>query len=233
VSAGKPHIYAEYYGLSERPFELAPDPRYFYPTRMHREALAALTYGVIAQKGFLLLSGQPGSGKTTLLRHLLHDLPSHVHTAFIFNTELTYEELLRVILRELSIPHALASREEMLLALNNYLLSEYKAGRSVLLIIDEAQNLSSVVLENIRMLSNLETNRGKPLQILLVGQPDLWRKVNQHKPSRADDTQRDWRVCDPPIAYGREPGTAIVYPIGVAESLPPVWGKSPADQCDL
>jgi general secretion pathway protein A len=207
-------MYTEYYGLREKPFELVPNPRYLYPTRTHREVLAALTYGVKAQKGFLLLSGQPGSGKTTILRHLLRILPSQVRTAFLFNTELTYEEFLRAFLRELSISYETASREEMILALNTYLLAEYRAGNSVLLIIDEAQNLNSAVLEDIRMLSNLETDRGKPLQILLVGQPDLWRKVNQ--PELQQLGQRITVICHLGSLTPRETCDYITHRLCVA-----------------
>jgi hypothetical protein len=139
-----------------------------------------------------------------------------VRTAFLFNTELTYEELLRGVLRELGIPQEAASREEMLLALNEYLLSEYKAGRSVLLIIDEAQNLSSPVLENIRMLSNLETDRGKPLQILLVGQPGLWEKVNQ--PALQQLGQRVTVVCHLSSLTRRETRDYIGHRLLVAGS---------------
>jgi general secretion pathway protein A len=137
-----------------------------------------------------------------------------VRTAFIFNTELTYEEFLRAFLRELGLPHETASREEMLLTLNSYLLAEYTAGRSVLLIIDEAQNLSTALLEDIRMLSNLETDRGKPLQILLVGQPDLWNKVNQ--PALQQLGQRVTVVCHLGILTQRETMEYITHRLQVA-----------------
>jgi len=171
-------MYTQYYGFSENPFNITPDPRFLYLTPGHREALAALVYGIRERKGFVALTGEVGTGKTTLLYRLLDNLDERVHTAFIFNTTTTYRELLRNMMSELGLPVTDDDTFLLIDRLNHYLIERAVAGEIVALIIDEAQNLSEEVLENIRLLSNLETRTTKLLQIVLCGQPELEAKLN-------------------------------------------------------
>jgi general secretion pathway protein A len=171
-------MYNQYYGFSENPFNITPDPRFLYLTPGHREALAALVYGIRERKGFVALTGEVGTGKTTLLYRLLDNLDERVHTAFIFNTTTTYRELLRNMMSELGLPVTDDDTFLLIDRLNRYLIERAVAGEIVALIIDEAQNLSEEVLENIRLLSNLETRTTKLLQIVLCGQPELEAKLN-------------------------------------------------------
>ncbi len=172
-------MYAKFYGLSESPFALTPDPRYLFLSEPHREALASATYGVQERKGFVLILGEVGTGKTTLIRHLLGRFGPDIRTVFVFNPAVSFLELLQLVLRDLELPCPSVRRVEMMETLNEYLLKEAMAGRYVVLIIDEAQHLSPAVLEEVRMLSNLETARGKLIQILLVGQPELGEKLGR------------------------------------------------------
>lgn len=166
-------MYGRFYGLTENPFALTPDPRYLFLSEAHKEALASATYGIQERRGFVLILGEVGTGKTTLIRHLLGKFGPNIRTVFVFNPAVSFLELLQLILRDLELPCPSLRRIEMIETLNQCLLKEAAAGRHVVLIIDEAQHLSPEVLEEVRMLSNLETARGKLLQILLVGQPEL------------------------------------------------------------
>jgi general secretion pathway protein A len=171
-------MYADYYGFSENPFNITPDPRFLYLTPAHREALAALVYGVKERKGFVALTGEVGTGKTTLLYRLLDNLNEKVRTAFIFHTHTSFRELLKNVLLELGLPVTDDDTFLLLNRLHQYLIERMVAGEIVALIIDEAQNLSAGVLEDIRLLSNLETRSAKLLQIVLSGQPELEVKLN-------------------------------------------------------
>ena len=168
-------MYLDYFGLSEPPFSIAPDPRYLYMTPRHQEALACLLYGVNGDGGFVLLTGEVGAGKTTVCRCLLEQIPESCDVAFIFNPKLTVEELLSTICTEFGIVHppGNTSIKVFVDSINTYLLDAHARGRHTVLIIDEAQNLSAEVLEQMRLLTNLETNQRKLLQIILVGQPEL------------------------------------------------------------
>jgi general secretion pathway protein A len=168
-------MYATYFGLKEPPFSLTPDPRYLYMTDRHREALAHLLYGVGEGGGFVQLTGEVGTGKTTLCRCLLEQVPQHVDVALILNPRVTSHELLATVCDELGVkyPHATTSVKELVGLLDQYLLDAHARGRRTVLIVDEAQNLSADVLEQIRLLTNLETTRDKLLQIILIGQPEL------------------------------------------------------------
>ncbi len=170
-------MYQDAFGLRDSPFGLTPDPRYLYLTDAHKEAIASVTYGLQERKGFVLILGEVGTGKTTIIRHILGRLGPDTKAAFVFNPAIGFEELLRVVLRELEVPCRSRLRTEMVETLHRFLLDEAVAGRVVALIIDEAQHLSSTVLEELRMLSNLETTRSKLLQIILVGQPELGAKL--------------------------------------------------------
>lgn len=172
-------MYAEFYGLHESPFALTPDPRYLFMSEPHKEALASAVYGVQERKGFVLILGEVGTGKTTLIRHLLGRFGPNIRSVFVFNPAVSFIELLQLILRDLELPCGSLRRVEMIDTLNEYLLKEAAAGRYVVVIIDEAQHLSPAVLEEVRMLSNLETARGKLIQILLVGQPELGEKLGR------------------------------------------------------
>ena len=172
-------MYAQFYGLRESPFALTPDPRYLFMSEPHKEALASAVYGVQERKGFVLILGEVGNGKTTLIRHLLGRFGPNIRSVFVFNPAVSFIELLQLMLRDLELPCPSMRRVEMIDTLNDYLLKEAAAGRYVVVIIDEAQHLSPTVLEEVRMLSNLETARGKLIQILLVGQPELGEKLGR------------------------------------------------------
>lgn len=167
-------MYCEYFGFREKPFTITPNPRYIFLSKQHQEAFAHLIYGIDSHAGFIELVGEVGTGKTTVLRTLLEQLHDDQHRlALIFNPCLSALELLRSINREFGIPWDGMQNEQLLAALYEFLLAENAAGRTVVLIIDEAQNLRPQVLEQIRLISNLETNTDKLIQIVLAGQPEL------------------------------------------------------------
>ncbi len=170
-------MYRRFYGLSERPFNLTPDTGFLYPSAAHREVLTHLLYGINARRGFILVTGEVGAGKTTLCRVLLNQLDETTKVAFILNSFLSEFELLRAISQDLGLPTKGRTKMDLLDELNTYLLEQNRLGHNVVIVIDEAQNLSFGVLEQIRMLSNLETEKEKLLQIVLVGQPELRRKL--------------------------------------------------------
>jgi len=171
-------MYQRFFGLRENPFNVNPDPRYLFLTDQIQEALAGLTYGIQNRKGFILLSGEVGTGKTTLLNRLLDWLHGQrVATAFIFNSKLDTNQLFDYVLADFGIPCQTREKSQVLLRLNQWLLERYRSGEAAVLIIDEAQNLSQEVLEEIRLLTNLETSTEKLLQIVLSGQPELEEKL--------------------------------------------------------
>src|SRR5919204_3875290 len=171
-------MYERFYDLRERPFALSPDPDYLYPSRVHREALDYLRYGLETQAGFVVITGEIGSGKTTLLQTLLRNLDNQTTVGRIVNTILDPRELLETIMLDFGIDPAGRSKPLLLRDLAQYLVDQRLAGRMVLLVIDEAQNLSLAALEELRMLSNLETEKSKLMQVVLVGQPNLRDKLN-------------------------------------------------------
>lgn len=178
-------MYESYLGLNERPFDLVPDPRYFFGSQGHREAMQLLLYGISAGEGFIVITGEVGTGKTTLCRNLLKKLGPNIESAVILNPCQSEEELLATILLDLGVAHlgvqtALPIRTALLDALNSHLLESRARGKRVVLIIDEAQNLSPQVLEQIRLLSNLETEKEKLVQIILVGQVELSERLARH-----------------------------------------------------
>jgi len=172
-------MYERFYRLRERPFALTPDPDYLYPSRVHREALSYLRYGIESQAGFVVITGAIGSGKTTLLQTLVRGLDSQTTVARVMNTLLDPRELIEAAMIDVGLDPAGKSKPAMLKEFGEFLVNERAAGRLVLFVIDEAQNLSLPALEEIRMLSNLETEKSKLLQIILVGQPDLRDKLDR------------------------------------------------------
>jgi general secretion pathway protein A len=168
-------MYTSHFKLKENPFSLTPDPKYLFLSRQHREALNHLIYGIKEKKGFIVITGGIGTGKTTLSRALLAGMDPYVETALIFNSYLSDMELLEVINQEfkVSLVGVDRTKRRYIDSLNAFLMSNYEAGKNAVVLIDEAQNLSRNVLEQIRMLSNLETETEKLLQIILVGQPEL------------------------------------------------------------
>lgn len=173
-------MYAAYYSLEENPFKLAPEPRYLFLSDHHRNALNCLVYGIKEKKGFVLITGGIGTGKTTICRYLLRSLDESIETALVFNTAISDLDLLETIMTEYGIDRIdeqKKTKKHYIDVLNEYLLAKYEAGKNVVLIIDEAQNLSHSVLEQIRMISNLETESEKLIQIVLIGQPELNNKL--------------------------------------------------------
>ena len=168
-------MYSQFFGLQREPFSIAPDPRYLFMSERHREALAHLLYGVRGGGGFVLLTGEIGAGKTTVCRCFLEQIPKRCNVAYIFNPKQTVTELLRSVCDEFRIPRRPegATVKDYVDALNEFLLQTHAVGQNNVLIIDEAQNLSADVLEQLRLLTNLETNERKLLQIVLIGQPEL------------------------------------------------------------
>lgn len=176
-------MYLEYFGLLKAPFHITPDPDFLYMSPSHREAFAALFYGVEQRKGFISVTGEVGAGKTTILRAFMKRVDENaVRPVYLFNPALTFQELLILTLRGLgSTPEPGRTNAELLDQLNWLLIDEYRAGHNVVLIVDEAQNMPVETLEQMRMLSNLETASDKLLQIVLVGQPELEDKLNLHE----------------------------------------------------
>jgi general secretion pathway protein A len=172
-------VYLEHYGLVRAPFEMTPDPAFLYLGEAHREGLATLVYAVRARKGFVMLTGEVGTGKTTLLHALLAQLDPQTASAFIFNPRLATRDFFRLVLDEYGIEEGGNSKAEFLIALNRFLIERLERDLPTLLIVDEAQNLSPELLEEIRLLSNLETHRSKLVQIMLVGQPELKQMLAQ------------------------------------------------------
>jgi type II secretory pathway predicted ATPase ExeA len=171
-------MYKSYFGLKENPFNVNPDPRYLYLTKQIEEALTGLMYGIQTRKGFITLTGEVGTGKTTLVNRLLDWLRQRrTRTAFLFNSRMNTSHLFDFILAEFEIVCESRTKSQQLMKLNQWLLERYRAGETAVLIIDEAQNLSYPVLEEIRMLTNLETSTEKLLQIVLSGQPELEEKL--------------------------------------------------------
>ncbi len=173
-------MYKKFFGLKENPFNVNPDPRYLFLTGNTQEALACLTYGIETRKGFILLTGEVGTGKTTLINKLLEWLhKERVFTAFVFNPRLSVSQFFDFMMADFGIPCETHQKGQMLLKLNQWLLERYQAGERAVLVVDEAQNLSPQMLEEIRLLTNLETSTEKLLQIVLAGQPELEQKLNQ------------------------------------------------------
>ncbi len=170
-------MYQEFYGLKEKPFVLTPDPQFLYLSEGHRTAIESLLYGIHQKEGFMVIYGDIGTGKTTICRALLEKLNGIVNSAVIFNSFLTEEELLESILQDFGYSSRGRSRKERIDALNKLLIRYLSQGKNAVLIVDEAQNLSVPVLEQIRMLSNLETEKEKMLQIILIGQLELDQKL--------------------------------------------------------
>lgn len=171
-------MYTQFFGLKETPFSIAPDPRYLFMSERHRDALAHLLYGLDGGGGFVLLTGEIGAGKTTVCRCFLEQIPENCNVAYIFNPKLTVLELLQSVCDEFQIDWApqhegVLTIKDYLDPLNDFLLDEHAAGKNNVLIIDEAQNLSAELIEQLRLLTNLETNERKLLQIVLIGQPEL------------------------------------------------------------
>jgi len=171
-------MYKEFFGLRANPFNVNPDPRYLFLTRHTEEALACLTYGIQSRKGFVLLTGEVGTGKTTLINKLLEWLRAQqVPTAFVFNSRMNVPQFLDYMMADFGLPCETRSKSQVLMRLYNWLLERYRAGETAVLIVDEAQNLPDEVLEEIRMMTNLETFTEKLLQIVLVGQTELEQRL--------------------------------------------------------
>jgi len=171
-------MYENFYRLKARPFNVTPDPRFLFLSESHKEALANLLYGIQERKGFVLLIGEVGTGKTTLLHTLLGRLEDDTKTAFIFNTRLGSKDFFQYLFEEFGLPFDSKSKIGCLLTLNNFLIERLRKGKNTVLIVDEAQNLTPGVLEEIRLMSNLETPTEKLIQIVLVGQPELGEKLS-------------------------------------------------------
>ncbi|MBN1526675.1 MAG: AAA family ATPase [Candidatus Omnitrophica bacterium] len=171
-------MYREFFGLREKPFNVTSDPTYLFSSRVYQEAFAHLVYGISERKGFIEITGEIGAGKTTLCRQLLRQLDANTKTSLVLNSTLPELQLLRGIMEDFGLDVGQKDKGEMLQQFNSFLIEELSRGNNVILIVDEAQNLDLSTLEAIRMLSNLETDKDKLFQIILVGQPELRDKLN-------------------------------------------------------
>ena len=219
-------MYTSFFGLNEKPFSISPDPRYLFMSERHTEALAHLMYGVRESGGFIQLTGEVGTGKTTLIRSLLQQLPETADVALILNPQLSKNEFLSTICEELSIqlPDRANSIKALINALNAYLLENHSRARRTILIVDEAQNLRLDVLEQVRLLTNLETTKQKLLQIILIGQPELRELL-----SRTDMRQLAQRVTGryhlEPLSQ-HETQVYIEHRLKVAGAVGPIFTKA-------
>ena len=238
-------MYTAYFGLKEPPFSLTPDPRYLFMSERHREGLAHLIYGIQQPGGFVQLTGEIGSGKTTLSRCLVKQLPPETDVALILNPRLTALELLATVCDELRIPYPQTGSIKVLIdALNQRLLDAHAQGRRTVLIVDEAQNLDSDVLEQIRLLTNLETSQEKLLQIILIGQPELLSVLERQEAATARAAHHG-ALSPAPLVPARNPclhpapiagcrlERSALYCTGDAPGVPPLARSAPHDQCHL
>ncbi len=174
-------MYCQFYALKERPFNVTADPSFFFLSRKHQEAFSHLLYGVTQRKGIVVITGEIGTGKTTLCRYFLEQLGENVRTAFILNPNFSEIQLLEAIIKDFGLSVKMKTKLSFVWELNKFLLNEAKSNNNVTLIIDEAQNLKPSQLEQVRLLSNLETEKDKLIQIVLVGQPELNRKLSLYE----------------------------------------------------
>lgn len=174
-------MYCDFFGFTEKPFTITPNPHFIFLSSNHREAFAHLVYGIDSHAGFISLTGEVGTGKTTLLRTLLSELdPDKYRTALVFNPSMSAEQLLAAICREFEVEPEERNSFSYVAAMNRFLLEQHQSGRTVVVVIDEAQNLAPEVLEQLRMISNLETEQDKLIQIILAGQPELDEVLGRH-----------------------------------------------------
>jgi general secretion pathway protein A len=171
-------MYFKFYGFKEAPFNMTPNSRFFFESAKHTEALSTLIYAIEERKGFVVITGDIGSGKTTVCRTLLNKLTSTTQTALITNTHMSSKDLMCSILEDLEVEYVPGSKSKLLSQLNHYLIEQLRLDNNVVVIIDEAQNLTPAVLEEVRMLSNLETENEKLIQIIFLGQPELKKKLS-------------------------------------------------------
>ncbi len=174
-------MYKKFYGFSEKPFNTTPDSKFFFPSSQHSEALSSLIYAITERRGFVVITGEIGAGKTTVTRTLLNKLDMATKVALITNSHLTPKELIAQILEELEVEYTPGGKQKLLSQLNAHLIKQLASNINVVIIIDEAQNLPPKVLEEVRMLSNLETEKEKLVQIILLGQPELKVKLSHPK----------------------------------------------------
>jgi general secretion pathway protein A len=174
-------MYRRFFGFKEKPFEINHDPDFFFLSEGHREALAHLIYATQERKGFTVITGEVGTGKTTLARTYLNQLNGKAKTAYIFNPNLTSIDFLRYICEDLGLKEERHSKGQYIALLHNFLLDHYSRNEQVILIVDEAQNLSPALLEEVRLLTNLETAKNKLLQVILIGQPELNKVLDNHQ----------------------------------------------------
>ena len=236
-------VYQSFFKLDRSPFEISPDPGFLYATGQHQEAVAGLRYGVLSRKGFMVLTGEVGTGKSLVVRCLLDSLDKErVAYAYVFNSLLTSQELLFYVAEDLGIGVSSASKADVLLRLGRYFIDRHQKGLTTMLIIEEAQHLSELALEEIRMLTNLETPQGKSLQVILVGQPELEATLQTKALRQLKQRIALWFRLHPlpeaeAFAYvdcrlklaGNENGASF-RPRGARTRLLLFAGNSPADQ---
>lgn len=172
-------MYENYFGFADLPFRVTPEPHYFYSNPIYQEALATLRYGIEGRKGFIVITGEVGTGKTTLMKLFMQSVNDNIHIAYIFNPNFSFTELLHFILRDFGVSHTADDNFTLMQQLNDYLIEQLNRDHIVALLLDEAQNLSDGVLEELRLFSNVETDRHKLIQIVLIGQPELEQRLEQ------------------------------------------------------
>lgn len=222
----EPDMYMDFYQLKEAPFHVTPDPRFLYFSARHREAFDLLRFGIEQRKGFIVLTGEVGSGKTTLTRAVLASLPANVRSALVLNPLVTATQLLRAILRDLGLDTHSRDRLHLVGQLNEHLLKEAAAGRNVVVFLDEAQDFAPDVLENLRLLSNLETDQHKLMQLVLVGQPEL--KARLREPELRQLRQRILVRCELRALTAEEVGQYLAFRLQVAGASDPWLFEEPA-----